>query len=44
MASYGGRVTGFLNNPVEYAFYEWRRGGRTISARRNWWIACLRCH
>jgi len=27
MASYGGPSPGFPNNPVEYAFYEWRRGG-----------------
>ncbi len=26
-ASYGGPSAGFPNNPVEYAFYEWRRGG-----------------
>lgn len=24
---YGGRAPGFINNPVDYAFYEWRRGG-----------------
>jgi hypothetical protein len=25
--SYGGPSMGFINDPVEYAFYEWRRGG-----------------
>lgn len=25
--TYGGRSPGFPHNPVEYAFYEWRRGG-----------------